>query len=131
MKFLTITLSLVLGLAGCTAIESTSQPSMNSLIFKNLTTTDLRDVEIRVQKLSGIFTCNIILANSFCSNGFPRRVYEGNEITIRWTINETPHVVGPIVVTPPTFHHRNDLTAIIELHDQGQYNAYFSSNNKP
>ena len=107
------------------------KPSIDTLVIKNLTRTDVSNVKIQVEKLKGVFTCNIILADSFCSNGFRERNYENNKITISWAGKNQHHTIGPITINMSqalTEINKNDnkpYTAVIELQNEGAFDAYF------
>lgn len=133
MKVFTSVCVLLLSITGCVTIQPDATrpndtPQFNTLVLKNMTGNDIHGAEIRVADHTGVFTCNIILANAFCSNGFPARAYQGNAITIQWEDQHRRQQVGPLVVPPPALSTHQPLTAIIELHEHGQFNAFFRRN---
>jgi len=126
----------IISISACSLSSSSdNKSSINNLIVKNLTRTDVKDVEIRVEKLKGLFTCNMILADSFCSNGFRERTYENNQITISWSDKKQRHTIGPISINMSqaliTINEKEHLpyTAVIELQNEGAFDAYFELSN--
>ncbi len=122
----------IMGISACSISNSSdNRSSIDNLVVKNLTQTDVKNVEIRVEKLKGLFTCNMILADSFCSNGFRERTYENNQITISWSDKIQRHTIGPISINMPqaliTINQKRHLpyTAVIELQNEGEFDAYF------
>ena len=122
----------VINISACSVFTAPdNKPSINNLVIKNLTLTDVNDVEIRVEKLKGIFNCNLILTDSFCSNGFRERAYENNQITISWTGRNQRHAIGPITINISQAliaineKDHKPYTAVIELRKDGEFDAYF------
>lgn len=121
-----------MGISACSVPKpSDNKPTINNLVVKNLTRTNVKNVEIRVEKLKGLFNCNMILVDSFCANGFRERIYENNQITISWAEKNQDHTIGPISINMPqaliTINEKEYLpyTAVIELHNEGGFDAYF------
>lgn len=106
-------------------------PSINTLVVKNLTRNDINDVEIRVEKLNGVFNCNLIIPESYCSNGFKERHYENNQITISWVEKNQPYAIGPIAIDISQSliklnkSNQQPYTAVIEVQNDGEFDAYF------
>ena len=122
----------IMGISACSiSSPSDNKSTIDNLVVKNLTRTDVENVEIRVEKIKGLFICNMILADSFCSNGFRERTYQNNQITISWSDKKQRHTTGPISINMSqaliTINEKKHLpyTAVIELKNEGEFDAYF------
>lgn len=114
-------------LTACNALNTTKAPLvMDELIILNNSYRDMKNVEIRVERVNRVFTCSNILSKAFCSNRFSPRDYQENAITIAWLDNKTQQKAGPLVVKKPADYNPNTTyTAVVELDAGGEYNAYF------
>lgn len=130
-----VALLLLLTITACSTFsESTVHPTINQLVIKNVTRYDAKDVKVSVEKLKGLFNCNIILAKSHCSSGFKPRPYENNEIVLSWNMIGETHTVGPVDFGYPISQEERalmnqPLTAFIEILDRGEFRAYFAVSN--
>lgn len=128
MKYLFLLLSPIL-LVGCSSQQPTQQPSLtppliNEIVIRNDSGDQIDQVNIKVNNINGLFSCNHVLAGSVCLNKFPIRAYQGNPVIISWIQQYKPWTSGQLTLTlPDKFKPSKPLRAIVVIGNDGQVSA--------
>lgn len=115
-------------LAGCSTIEPGAAPDrllFNKIVVTNDGSRDIANLQIAVSRINGVFSCSRLLSNSFCSNTFPIREYQGNSVTLTWEEGGVEFTAGPFVAEPPV-NRQGELYSIkLVIQSGGSYSVDF------
>ena len=114
-------------LISCAGIGSlNSDYIIDDIILRNATNAAIEDVQIKVEKVNKIFSCNYILPKTECSTSFPQRPYEGNRITISWKQNGRTIQTRPLQLTLGDELQKGvPMKGIVVIQNGMAYSAYF------
>jgi hypothetical protein len=100
---------LITSIVGCSAINSTGNPLINSGPIVEIEGVEIRnellsvvtDVQILVPQTGDFVGCGTILPNSSCSTTFPLRNYQGNAVNVSWKEQGRMHTTDDFVIKIP------------------------------
>lgn len=99
---------------------------IDDIILRNATNGAIEDVQIKVEKVNKIFSCNYILPKTECSTSFPQRPYEGNKVTISWKQSGRTIQTRPLKLTLGDELKKGvPMKGIVVIRDSMKYSAYF------
>jgi len=122
-------LFVVLILNACEAIQVSGLVNnflITDIIIRNRSNMDIKNVRLRVENSSGIFSCNYIISMTECSTSFPSRQYAGNKIEIIWVSGNKEISTGKIKLEiREELNQSKPVKGVVEIRSENQYNAFF------
>ncbi len=126
LKLMVLLVIVLIPNAACVSTRSADSYTIKAVVIRNVSSSEISDTQIRVEKTRELFSCSYVLRETECSTEFRVRKYAGNKIKIYWKQRGIQYVAGLVMSVPSGMKKEIPMSAIVEIRDSGESNSYLT-----